>query len=69
MKCLIDKRIKELRKENNLSQKDLANLCEVKQSCVSKWERGATLPDAEMIVKLVDILKTTADFLLGIQDY
>lgn len=69
MKCLIDKRIKELRKENGLSQKELAELCKVKQSCVSKWERGATFPDAEMIVTLVEILKTNADYLLGIKEY
>lgn len=69
MKCLIDKRIRELRKENKLSQKELAKMCVVKQSCVSKWERGETLPDAEMIVLLCEILKTSSDYLLGIKDY
>ena len=53
---IISKRIKELRKERNISQIELASLCAVKQSCVSKWERGATLPDAEMIVLLTQIL-------------
>ena len=66
---LIGKRIKELRKENGLSQINLADLCQVKQSCVSKWERGATLPDIEMIITLTKILNTSADYLLGIKDY
>lgn len=69
MKCLIDVRIKELRKEQKLNQKELAEMCQVKQSCVSKWERGATLPDAEMIMRLSKILKVSADYLLGLQDF
>ena len=69
MKCLISARIKELRTENKIRQEQLADLCNVKQSCVSKWERGETLPDAEMIIVLCDIFKVSADFLLGIKDY
>ena len=69
MNNLISKRIKELRKENGLSQIELAHLCQVKQSCVSKWERGATLPDIEMVITLTKILHTSSDYLLGIKDY
>ena len=65
----IAKRIKELRKEQKISQIELAEKCLVKQSCVSKWERGATLPDADMIVKLTQIFGVSADFLLGIKDF
>lgn len=69
MNSLISKRIKELRKENGLSQIELADLCQVKQSCVSKWERGATLPDIEMVITLTKIFHTSSDYLLGIKDY
>ena len=69
MKCLINERIKDLRNENKISQKQLAEYCMVKQSCVSKWERGATLPDAEMIIKLTEIFKVSSDYLLGISEY
>ncbi len=62
-------RIKELRKENKLNQQELAKLCDVKQSCVSKWERGATIPDALMIIKLCQVFKVSADYLLGITEY
>ena len=62
-------RLKEIRKENNISQIELAELCNVQQSCVSKWERGLTLPDAEMIVVLSKVLHVSADYLLGIVDY
>ena len=69
MKCIINKRIFEARKELSLSQGQLAKLCNVKQSCVSKWERGATLPDAQMICILSKVLSVSSDFLLGIKDY
>lgn len=62
-------RLKELRIQNKLGQAELAKRCNVKQSCVSKWERGITLPDAEMIVVLCEVLHESADYLLGIKDY
>ena len=66
---MISQRIRELRKEKNWNQQMLADKCSVQQSCVSKWERGITLPDAEMIVSLTEIFDVSADFLLGIKDY
>lgn len=62
MICSIKDRIRELRIENKLNQSELALKCNVKQSCVSKWERGETLPDADMIIKLVEIFNVSADF-------
>ncbi len=69
MNTQIDKRIRELRLENNLNQTELALLCSVKQSCVSKWERGETYPDPETIILLTEIFKVSADYLLGIIDF
>ena len=66
---IFSKRLKEVRIENNLSQAQLAELCNVKQSCVSKWERGTTSPDAETIYVLCTALHTSADYLLGIEEY
>lgn len=62
-------RLKEIRIENGVNQNKLAKLCNVQQSCVSKWERGLTLPDAEMIVVICKALHVSADYLLGILDY
>ena len=62
-------RLKELRIENNISQNELAEMCNVQQSCISKWERGATLPDAEMIVVVCKALHVSADYLLGMAEY
>ena len=69
MKCLFNERIKELRLEKKLNQNQLAELCKVKQSCVSKWERGETLPDAEMLILIAELFNVSSDYLLGLNDY
>ena len=69
MKNKLPQRIKELRIEQGLKQCDLAKLCNVKQSCISKWERGETLPDVEILITLVSIFSVSADYLLGLKDF
>ncbi len=65
---IISKRLKELRLEHDLSQDNLAKLCNVKQSCVSKWERGITYPSLDIIIILVKIYKVSSDYILGIEN-
>ena len=69
MKNKLAQRIKELRIENNYNQGELAKLCNVKQSCVSKWERGETLPDVEIIIALAQLFNVSTDYLIGVKDY
>ena len=69
MKNKFAERLKEARIQNKIGQVELAERCNVKQSCVSKWERGVTLPDAEMIVTICEVLRESADYLLGLKDY
>jgi len=45
----IGKFIKKLRKDNNLTQKDLADKYGVTYQAVSKWENGINLPDVSLI--------------------
>lgn len=40
------------RKRKNLTQKDVAMLCNVSTQAVSKWERGESFPDIEILEKL-----------------
>lgn len=49
-------RIAELRKLNNLSQRELANAVGVSDISVSKWENGKTYPTGENLRKLAEIL-------------
>ncbi len=56
--------IKELRKEKNLSQKELAKNLGVSQKAIDFWERGINEPKASYIIKLADFFDVSADFLL-----
>ena len=49
----IGKLIKEIRKDNNLTQKDLAKKLGVTYQAVSKWETGKNIPDIAILKKLV----------------
>lgn len=57
-------RIKKLRIEKKLTQKQLAQRIGVSDKAVSKWERGAGLPDISLIAPLSRELGVTMDHLL-----
>lgn len=44
-----------LRKEKGFTQKELAQLCNVSAQAVSKWERGESVPDIELLKRLSDL--------------
>ena len=57
--------IRELRKENGLSQQELAKLCGVHQTAVSQWEKGRTLPDRSSLQLLAKTFGVSVDALLS----
>ena len=57
--------VTELRKEKNLTQKDLAEKLYVSDKTVSKWERGARYPDLLTAKKLSEVLEVSLDELLS----
>ena len=48
----IGEKITQLRIENRMSQKDLADFLYVNQATISRWEKGIRFPDDELIVKM-----------------
>lgn len=62
---MVSLRLKELRTENNLSQKALADKIGVSQKAIDYWERGVNEPKAGYIIKICDYFNITADFFLG----
>lgn len=56
--------ISTLRRNNNLTQKDLADKLGITDKAISKWERGAGYPDISMLRPLADALGTTVNELL-----
>lgn len=62
-------KISQLRKQHNMTQKDLAALLSVTDKAVSKWERGLNFPDLLTLEKLADVLHTSVVELLGIEQH
>ena len=60
-------RLRHLRKQKNLTQRQLAAQIGVKNSIISFYEVGDRFPSPEIIVKLATTLNVTSDFLLGIE--
>lgn len=60
----IGKIIKALRKEKNMSQKDLAEKINVSSKTVSKWETGKGCPDITLLSKLSSALDLDTNMLL-----
>jgi len=63
------KRLKELRQEKELLQKDIAKIINVSAKAISQYERGERQPDFQTLKKMCDFFGVTADFLLGFEDY
>lgn len=61
----ICERIKERRKELNMTQKDLADAMHVSNQLISKWETGESVPSLEYLEKLGEALQTSASALMG----
>lgn len=62
------KKIAELRRNKNLTQKELAEQLHVTDKAVSKWERGVNFPDLGLIEELAAALDSTPSILLGLED-
>ena len=62
---MLNENIKTIRKSKGLSQDELAIKLNVVRQTVSKWERGLSIPDSEMLITLSEILETPVSILLG----
>lgn len=57
-------RIQYLRKQNGLSQEELADKIGVSRQAVSKWESEQSTPDLDKIIAMSDLFEVTTDYLL-----
>lgn len=58
-------RLRELRKENNLSQEKLGKILGVSKVSVSGYENGNRIPSLDILNKILDFFGISADYLLG----
>ena len=59
----VGERITELRKQQNMSQGDLAKAMDVSRQAVSKWENGLSSPDTVKLIQLAEVLETDVEYL------
>ena len=63
LKRIIANNLIELRKERKYTQQDVGNLVQYSDKAVSKWEKGESLPDIEVLYQLANIYGVTLDYL------
>lgn len=61
----VGERLMGLRRERGLSQEALGNMIDVTRQTVSKWERGLSVPDSDMLIAISEALETPVSTLLG----
>ena len=62
---MLNENIKTLRKTKGLTQDELAIRLHVVRQTISKWEKGLSVPDAEMLQKMAEIFEVSISQLLG----
>ena len=62
------RRIRDLREDRDLHQKDLAAYLQCTQVCYSHYEMGKRDIPTDVLIKLADFYQTSTDYLLGRTD-
>ena len=62
------KRIRGLREDHDLTQKQIAQMLGMSQTGYSKYETGENDIPTQVLIKLADFYQTTTDYLLGRTD-
>lgn len=63
LKKIIAKNLIDLRKSRKYTQQDLANMLQYSDKAISKWEKGDSLPDIEVLYEICNLYGVTLDFL------
>ena len=59
-------RIRDIREDNNLTQKKMSEILSCTQQTYSRYETGEITIDIFNLIKLADYYKTSTDYLLGL---
>ena len=61
-------RLKELRREKNISQKQLADFLNMSKMAISHWESGHSEPSISQLILLSEYFDVSVDYLIGKTD-
>ncbi len=59
-------RLKDLREDSDLSQKDVAEYLKMKQPQYNRYERGLRDVPTDVLIRLAQLYKTSTDYILGL---
>jgi len=62
---MLQENLKILRTQKGMSQEELAERLTVVRQTVSKWEKGLSVPDSEMLIKIAEVFEVSVGELLG----
>ncbi len=62
---MLSENIKAIRKSKGLSQEELAVKLNIVRQTISKWEKGLSVPDSDMLISISKVLETPSSTLLG----
>lgn len=62
---MLNENMKAIRKSKGLSQEELAIKLNVVRQTISKWEKGLSVPDSDMLLSISEVLETPVSTLLG----
>ena len=62
---MLNENMKAIRKSKGLSQQELAIKLNVVRQTISKWEKGLSVPDSDMLISIAEVLETPVSTLLG----
>lgn len=62
---MLSENLKALRKRKGYSQEELAAKLNVVRQTISKWEKGLSVPDSEMLIRLAEELDSSVSEILG----
>ena len=64
---MLGENIKTYRQKKGYTQEEVANRLHVTRQTISKWKKNYSVPDAEVLVKLADVLEVQTSQLLGVK--
>ena len=62
---MLQENIRAFRQKKGMTQEELALRLHVVRQTVSKWEKGLSVPDAELLIRLAEVLEVSVAQLLG----
>lgn len=68
LKIKVGKKMELLRKEKNLTIKEVAKVFEVTNKTLRSWEKGKTSPELKKYLKICSFFQVSLDYLLGLSE-